>query len=102
MAKKKQPAPAAPVVWKFNSGDMGLGLFVDAAHCWMGNEEGRVFVLNHRGTLQRQYKFPRAVMALVGDDAWMYAGCDNGKVYDLTGDKARLAYEIARREQIDW
>src|SRR5262249_22139728 len=42
------------------------------------------------------------VKCLVGDDAWVYAGCDDGNVYDLTGKVPRLAYQIAEDVNILW
>jgi hypothetical protein len=38
----------------------------------------------------------------VADDFWIYAGCDDGKVYDLTGKVPRAAYEIAADVDIYW
>ena len=38
----------------------------------------------------------------VADDDWLYAGCDNGKVYDLSSKIPRIAYEIADDIDIFW
>jgi outer membrane protein assembly factor BamB len=99
-----QPSTArpAPVLWKFNSGNTALGIFVDDQLCWVGNEAGKVFALDHQGKVERQYQLPDGVKALVGDVVWMYAGCDDGNVYDLTGPVPRLAYEIEQDDAIDW
>lgn len=39
---------------------------------------------------------------IVADDFWIYAGADDGKVYDLSGKVPRLAYEIAEDVDIYW
>src|SRR5262249_15955054 len=33
---------------------------------------------------------------------WMYAGCNNGNVYDISEATPRLAYEIEKGDPIDW
>jgi outer membrane protein assembly factor BamB len=38
----------------------------------------------------------------VADDDWLYAGCDDGRVYDLSGKIPRVAYEIATNVDIYW
>jgi outer membrane protein assembly factor BamB len=42
------------------------------------------------------------VKCLVADDIWIYAGCDDGNVYDLTGKLPRVAYEIDENVDIFW
>ena len=42
------------------------------------------------------------IKCLVANEDWIYAGCDNGKVYDLTGKISRLAYEIDENVDIYW
>ncbi|SCF06141.1 PQQ-like domain-containing protein [Micromonospora coriariae] len=39
---------------------------------------------------------------IVADDAWVYAGCDDGNVYDLSGKAPRVAYAIAPEIDIYW
>jgi len=63
-----------------------------ALHCWIGNQDGSIFVLDHDGNVLNQYRLPDGVKCIVADGAWVYAGCDNGCVYDLTGKLPRLAY----------
>ncbi len=91
-----------PVVWHFPSGAWALGIHIDETHCWIGNNAGNVYCLTHKGQVMRSYKLPMRVMALVGDGAWMYAGCDDGNIYDLTGKTPRLAYELPKKGEIDW
>ncbi|MGB8703035.1 MAG: WGR domain-containing protein [Thermosynechococcaceae cyanobacterium] len=86
----------APIRWRFDSGSATFGLAVDADHCWLGNEKGQIFKLDHQGTVLQQYQLPDAVKCIVADDIWIYAGCDNGNVYDLTGKFPYLAYEVEK------
>jgi outer membrane protein assembly factor BamB len=68
----------------------------------MGNEDGNIFALTHDGQVRMKFKLPEGVKSLVADDAWLYAGCDDGNVYDLTGKVPRIAYEIAPDVDIFW
>jgi outer membrane protein assembly factor BamB len=104
-ARRASNAPAinpAPVLWKFASGCSAFGIFVDQAHCWIGNEDGKIFALTHDGEVRAKFKLPEGVKSLVSDGAWLYAGCDDGNVYDLTGKLPRVAYEIAADVDIYW
>jgi predicted DNA-binding WGR domain protein len=99
-----QPSTAtqAPVLWKFNSGSNAYGIFIDDSRCWVGNQAGKVFALDHDGQVQMQFQLPDGVRCLVADDVWIYAGCDDGNVYDLTRKVPRLAYKIADDVDILW
>lgn len=93
----------APVIWKFApAGTRAFGIFIDDARCWMGNEQGSIYSLDHDGKVLDQFKLPDGVKCIVADDDWLYAGCDNGKVYDLGGKAPRIAYEIADDIDIFW
>jgi Mg-chelatase subunit ChlD len=47
-------------------------------------------------------KLPYGVKSIVRDYQWLYAGCDNGVVYDVTDkDQPRIAYEIPEDGQFD-
>ena len=92
----------APIVWKFESGSAAFGIFVDERGCWVGNEAGRIFGLDHTGQVQAQYRLPNGVKCLVADDIWLYAGCDDGNVYDLSGKIPRVSYQIAQDVDIYW
>jgi outer membrane protein assembly factor BamB len=96
---KEKPAP---VLWKFDSGAAALGIFIDDHRCWVGNEGGKVFALDHEAKVERQFKLPDGVKCIVADDVWIYAGCDNGNVYDLTGRAPRVAYTVAEDVSILW
>jgi outer membrane protein assembly factor BamB/predicted DNA-binding WGR domain protein len=98
-----QPAlKKAPVIWRFDSGANAFGIFVDESLCWVGNEAGKIFALDHTGEARAKFKLPDGVKCIVADDVWLYAGCDDGKVYDLSGKSPREAYEIADDVNIFW
>ncbi|MEZ4400654.1 MAG: WGR domain-containing protein [Kofleriaceae bacterium] len=93
----------APVIWKFRPApSRAFGVFIDEARCWMGNEAGEIYALGHDGQVLDRFKLPDGVKCIVADDDWLYAGCDDGKVYDLSGKAPRVAYEIADDIDIFW
>jgi outer membrane protein assembly factor BamB len=95
-------ATQAPILWKFKANSAAFGIFIDRDRCWVGNQAGQVFALNHQGKVINQFKLPEGVKCLVADDAWIYAGCDDGNVYDLTGKLPRLAYAVDQDVDIFW
>jgi outer membrane protein assembly factor BamB/predicted DNA-binding WGR domain protein len=96
------PSNPAPVLWQFASGASAFGIFIDRDRCWVGNENGQIFALTPAGEVLQQFKLPDGVKCIVADDNWLYAGCDDGKIYDLTGKVPRVAYEIAADIDIYW
>jgi outer membrane protein assembly factor BamB len=92
----------SPILWRFESGSAAFGIFIDANHCWLGNQDGQVYKLDHQGQILNRYQLPQGVKCIVEDDAWIYVGCDDGNVYDLTGKMVRLAYEIDPNVDIYW
>ncbi len=99
----KSTAKQAPIVWKFSSGkDGAFGIFVDEARAWVGNQSGAIYSLGHDGAVLAQFKLPEGVKCIVADDDWLYAGCDDGKVYDLGSKAPRVAYEISDDTDIYW
>ncbi|HEY0757390.1 MAG TPA: WGR domain-containing protein [Ktedonobacteraceae bacterium] len=95
-------ANQAPVLWKFASGHSAFGVFIDEQNCWVGNQAGHIFGLDHSGKVQAQFSLPEGVKCLVADDIWLYAGCDDGNVYDLSGKIPRVSYQIAPDVDIYW
>lgn len=95
---------SAPLLWKFESGTYGyaVGLYIDKDLCWIGNQQGKVFALDHTGEVRHSYQLPKDVQSIVGDDVWRYAGCSNGYVYDMTGRAPRRVYEIQKDAQLHW
>ncbi len=102
IVSNRSTAKQAPVLWKFASGSAAFGIFIDERRCWLGNEAGRIFGLDHTGQVQAQYHLPNGVKCLVADDIWLYAGCDDGNVYDLSGKIPRVSYQIAPDVDIYW
>lgn len=95
-------AKQAPVLWRFESGANAFGIFIDESLCWVGNEVGKVFALDHTGQVRAKFKLPDGVKCIVADDEWLYAGCDDGNVYDLSGKAPRVAYRISEEVNIYW
>ncbi|MET8053011.1 WGR domain-containing protein [Streptosporangium sp. NPDC005286] len=98
----RSTATQAPVLWRFASGAAAFGIFVDSERCWVGNQRGDVYTVTHGGTVTGRFRLPDGVKCIVGDDFWIYAGADDGKVYDLGGKVPRVAYEIAEDVDIYW
>ncbi|MFQ6148326.1 WGR domain-containing protein [Streptomyces seoulensis] len=92
----------APVLWRFATGSAAFGIHVDAEHCWVGNQAGDVYTLDHEGGVRARFSLPDGVKCLVADDFWIYAGCDDGKVYDLSSKLPFAAYDIAADVDIFW
>jgi outer membrane protein assembly factor BamB len=99
---KRLASKQAPVLWKFASGDRAFGISVSASRAWVGNQEGRVFSLDHEGQVLSQYRLPDGVKCIIDDEGFLYAGCDDGNVYDLTGKLPHVAYRIAEDVDIFW
>lgn len=102
IVETRSTAKGAPTVWKFNSGSSAFGIFVDEESAWVGNEAGELYKLSHEGKVERKYKLPDGVKCIVADSEWLYAGCDDGNVYDLTGKAPYIAYEIDESVDIYW
>lgn len=102
IVSQRSTAHQAPILWKFASGRPAFGIFIDAQHCWVGNQAGHIFGLDHSGQVQAQFSLPDGVKCLVADDIWLYAGCDDGNVYDLSGKIPRVSYQIAPDVDIYW
>ncbi|MFG1678904.1 WGR domain-containing protein [Nonomuraea sp. NPDC049269] len=102
IASTRSTARQAPVLWRFNSGAAAFGIFVDEQRCWVGNQRGDVYTVAHSGTVTGRFRLPDGVKCIVADDFWIYAGCDDGRVYDLSGKVPRAAYEIAADVDIYW
>ena len=98
----RSTAHRAPVLWRYSSGSPAFGIFVDGDVCMVGNESGLITTLSHDAEVLQQFRLPEGVKCIVADDEWLYAGCDDGNVYDLTGKVPRLAYRIAPEIDIYW
>ncbi len=90
---KKETWQATPT-WTLQGEGQAVGLHVDDNEVWAGFDNGDVVACDHDGTVLRRWKLPEGCCALVADDAWRYAGCNDGNVYDLTGRAPRVAYVV--------
>ncbi len=95
-------AKRAPVLWRYDSGAAAFGVFVDDRVCMVGNESGLITTLTHGAEVVGQVRLPDGVKCIVADDQWLYAGCDDGNVYDLSGKIPRMAYQISPDIDIYW
>ena len=91
-----------PVLWRMRTGSTAFGIHVGEDRCWVGNQNGDVYALGHDGEVLSHYKLPEGVKCLVADDFWIYAGCDDGRVYDLSSKLPFAAYTIADDVDIYW
>ncbi len=92
----------APVLWRFRTGSAAFGIHIGEDRCWVGNQAGDVYTLAHDGEVLSRYRLPDGVKCLVADDFWIYAGCDDGTVYDLSSKLPFAAYQIAADVDIFW
>ena len=93
---------SAPVIATYKTQTVAFGIFVDADNIYVGDETGRVSVLSHDYELLRQYKLPAGTKCIVGDGANVYAGTNQGHVYEITGKIARLTYDCPGNAAIFW
>ena len=92
----------APVVWRMRTGSTAFGIHVGEDRCWVGNQSGDVYALAHDGEVLNHFRLPDGVKCLVADDFWIYAGCDDGRVYDLSAKLPHAAYTIRDDVDIFW
>ncbi|EST38142.1 hypothetical protein N566_09145 [Streptomycetaceae bacterium MP113-05] len=102
IVSSRSTAHQAPVLWRFRSGAPAFGIFVGEDHAWVGNQAGDVYTLTPDGEVTGRFGLPDGVKSIVADDFWIYAGCDDGRVYDLSGKVPHVAYEIADDVDIYW
>jgi Mg-chelatase subunit ChlD len=93
---------ALPTSWRFSTPAPAFGLYVDDSNVFCGDNQGNIYQFSHEGDLKNHLKLPYGVKSIVRDYQWLYAGCDNGVVYDVTDkDQPRIAYEIPEDGQFD-
>lgn len=54
------------------------------------------------GDLQRAFKLPAGVKCIVGDGPFLYAGCNDGSLYDLTNGVPRLLSKLEAFSEVYW
>jgi hypothetical protein len=92
---------ALAALWLVKTGKQTVGLWVDE-HVWTGNDRGECLQLDREtGAVRGSWLLPGECVAVVSDEAWKYAGCANGCVYDLTGSVPRVAYQLGGANH-DW
>lgn len=98
----RSTARKAPILWRLGTQSAAFGIFVDEALAWVGNQAGQVYAVDHAGQVQARFKLPDGVKCIVADSDWLYAGCDDGNVYDLNTKVPRIAYSINENVDIYW
>lgn len=88
--------------FEFNMQGKAYGLFVDDEFCYAGDETGSVSKVKLDGTLDTQYRLPAGVKCMVGDNGFLFAGCNNGSLYDLTAGAPRLVAELDEFKEVLW
>lgn len=102
ITSQRSTARRAPELWSFATGAAAFGIFVDDRRVMASNENGDVWSLDHQGGVTGRYQLPEGVKCLVADSLWVYAGCDDGRVYDLSGKVPHVAYEVAADVDVYW
>ena len=92
--------PRLPILWRFNTGSQTVGLWVDDL-VWVSNDAANVYALGRDGALVKEMKLPEGSASIIADEAWKYAGCEDGRVYDITGRVPRAMYDIGKAN-IGW
>ena len=100
--KKADTTSPAPILWRFDTREKAFGVFVNDRGCWVSNEAGRVTLLDTAGHPRKEFKLPDAAKCIIADEDWIYVGCDDGNVYDLTGSRPVVAYTLQTSDDILW
>lgn len=72
----------------------GFGLHVDEDRILFGDEEGSIIELDHKGNVIKRSKLDQGVRCIVKDGGFIYAGGNDGGLYDLTSNEPRLMCRI--------
>ncbi|CAD5120171.1 DgyrCDS8746 [Dimorphilus gyrociliatus] len=72
----------------------GFGLHIDEDRILFGDEEGSIIELDHRGNVIKRSKLDQGVRCIVRDGGFVYAGGNDGGLYDLTNGPPRLMCKI--------
>lgn len=102
VASQKAAHKPAPVRWRFDTKEPAFGVCVNARGCWVSNEAGRVTLLALSGQPLKTFELPDAAKCIIADEDWIYVGCDDGNIYDLTGSRPVVAYTLPTSEDILW
>ncbi len=100
--KKTDAIRPAPILWRFDTTEKAFGVFANDRGCWVSNEAGRVTFLDTVGHPRKEFKLPDAAKCIIADEDWIYVGCDDGNIYDLTGSRPVVAYTLQTSDDILW
>jgi predicted DNA-binding WGR domain protein/outer membrane protein assembly factor BamB len=99
-----EPEPvAAPALWIFSWGhEEAKALYADSAGCWVANEAGQVFELDHQGAVKHHFQLPDEVGCLLGEGGRILACCQDGCLYDLSSKVPAVCYTWEDECGIAW
>lgn len=92
----------APMQWKANTSRISYGIYVDDDHCIVGDDNGEVVDFNLSGKAQRRFQLPEGVKCVTRDGEFIYAGCNDGGLYDLTHGEPRLMSMVESFKSVYW
>ncbi len=101
-ARREKPAPhPLTPLWQYALPNLAgswkvpsWGLWVHAHGAWLGNRDGAIAAVDGQGILTNQHQLPKTARCMVGDDRHLYASCDDGQIYDLTGKVPTPVYNL--------
>jgi len=67
----------------------------DNSKVYVSNQAGSIFKVDVATmTVEKKIQLPAGIKTIVSDFHWVYAGCDNGCVYECSTDVPRVAYRL--------
>lgn len=81
--------------------------FAITVHChdyiWTGDESGTVCSVNKDGESEQTFKLPVGLKALCSDGNYLYAGCNDGSIWDLCSQKIPVKmFSVEHKSAILW
>ncbi|MEG3437943.1 hypothetical protein V0288_12515 [Pannus brasiliensis CCIBt3594] len=102
-------SPSLPTRWQYTPPNPrgtwkipAWALYVNENTVWIGNRDGLIVVLDHDGQIVNQFQLPKITRCLVGNDRSIYASCDDGNLYDLTGKLPEAVYNFRTDAVSQW
>lgn len=93
--RNRWPVNIKPLMrWKHDPNTPAFGLYADVDRCLIGDNFGRVVEITPDGKLQNKYELPTEVLCIKRDDDFLYAGCNDGSMHDITQGEPRLVATV--------
>ncbi len=98
----KSETSVAPILWQIGSEkDQIRSTHVDDQGIWFAQHDA-VYALDHSRKPLRRYSLGAKVTCLMRDDRWLFAACDDGRIYELRDVEPRLLYDVETEYDIGW